>query len=204
MNSPGYRLAQCVLAPGAGRRIGEWIAARLASHPAPGPVLDVGCGPASWLWRAGLRPVGVDLSPGRAAAFGRGHGSAAVAASAIALPFPDGCFASVWSFGLLHHLSDDHARAAVSEMLRVTRPGGHGIVFDAVLPGAAWRRPLAWALRRLDRGRWVRTQEGLESLLGEPRGWERRQLTYALTGLEGLLCTYRKPPSREVPRAGRG
>src|SRR4030088_810255 len=77
----------------------------------PGRALDVGCGAWSCLSLAGMAPYGVDISADCVRAFGH-----AVVASAIALPFVDGCFDSVWSFGMLHHLPDHEARAAILEM----------------------------------------------------------------------------------------
>ena len=102
--------------------------------------------------------------------------------SADALPFADGSFQTVWNIGLLHHLPDDVLRRAVHEMLRVCKPGGRVVVIDAVLPRSAWLRPLAWLTRRLDRGRHMRTQSQLESLLGECGSWRFQRETYALNG----------------------
>jgi SAM-dependent methyltransferase len=185
-----YRFVQRVAAPGAERRLRELLRHWLENHPPPGRCLDVGCGPDSWLRVAGLQPVGVDSDARRVAAFERRHGRA-VCAPATALPFTDGEFDSVWSFGLLHHLPDDDARRAVKEMLRVTRDGGCTVIFDAVLPRVAWKHPLATLLRRMDQGKWMRSQERLETLLVPSGDWEQKRLTYALTGLEGLLCTRR-------------
>ncbi len=78
-------------------------------------------------------------------------------------------------------------------MQRVTRAGGCTVIFDAVLPRAAWRRPVAALIRRLDRGRWMRTESALTALLAPLGEWECERLTYSLTGLEGLLDTFRKP-----------
>lgn len=78
-------------------------------------------------------------------------------------------------------------------MQRVTRAGGCTVIMDAVLPRSAWRRPVAALLRRLDRGRWMRTEAALTALLIPNEAWERGRLTYSLTGLEGMLATFRKP-----------
>jgi len=43
------------------------------------------------------------------------------------LPFPDGAFDVIFSHEVLEHVADD--RACVAEMVRVTRPGGHIVVF---------------------------------------------------------------------------
>lgn len=95
----------------------------------------------------------------------------------------------MWSVGLIHHVSDDIARQVIGEALRVCRPGGYAVIMDAVLPEAAWTRPMAFALRRLDRGRFMRSQEQLEDLLPERQTWTTRRVTYSINGLELLACT---------------
>ena len=152
-------------------------------HP-DGRSLDVGCGGWSCLSAVGMSPYGVDISFERMRAFGPG-----VVATAILLPFADGSFDSVWSFGLLHHLPDHDARAAIREMRRVTRPGGRTVVFDGVLPRHSWRRPLAWVIRRLDHGHWMRRQEALDALLESAGAWSRERFTYSYIGLEGVFAT---------------
>lgn len=138
--------------------------------------------------------MGLDRSLSSAAAFRR-RGGVAVTASADALPFRDHRFDLVYSFGLLHHLDEETARRAVSEMIRVTSPEGETIVVDSVWPERAWRRPVAWALRRLDRGGWVRSQAGVEALLPDRAEWSCERFTYAWTGLEGVWCVYAGRPS---------
>ena len=182
-----YRLSQALLAPGAEKGITKKIAECMATLPAAHRILDVGCGPSSWLWRAGLHPVGLDLSPKYTAAFGQNQ-EPAVNGSACELPMRDDCLDAVWSIGLLHHLPDEMARRAVSEMLRVCRPGGYVAVFDAVLPQPAWKRPIAYALRKADRGRYMRRQDHLISLLPADRSWTFERFEYASTGLELLGC----------------
>jgi hypothetical protein len=78
-------------------------------------------------------------------------------------------------------------------MIRVTKPGGQTVMFDAVLPDAAWRRPLAWLVRRLDLGARMRPQAGLEALLGVAETWRCRRVSYARSGLEALVAVRRKP-----------
>lgn len=73
-------------------------------------------------------------------------------------------------------------------MLRVSRPGGYLVILDAALPEPAWKRPVAYALRRLDRGRFVRRQAHLISLLPSSQFWTVERFDYTVTGLELLGC----------------
>jgi SAM-dependent methyltransferase len=182
-----YSCSQLLLAPGAERTLTKEIKHLLTKLPSAHSILDVGCGPSSWLWRVGLHPVGLDLSPAYAAAFVNRAGSA-VSGSAVALPFPDGSFDGVWNFGLLHHLPDAMAYKTVSEMLRVCRKGGYVVIFDAVMPESIWQRPIAYALRYLDRGGFVRREDEFKTILppvSHPYVSER--ITYSFNGLEGLM-----------------
>lgn len=182
-----YRLAQSLLAPGADGRLTAWLARTVGE--VSGPALDVACGPDSWLWRVGIEPIGLDISPAYTATFtGPGGDRAAVCASAGELPLADACCGLVFSLGLLHHLPDNLAARAVAEMVRVCAPGGKVVVFDGLLPDSALTRPLAWLIRKADRGRFMRTGAELAAVIGRSGtdGWRTEKLTYALTGLEGL------------------
>ncbi len=185
-----YRLSQKILAPGGSRE----VRARLRKWPKLWGEglrhLDAGCGPASWLWDYGIRPVGIDRAPARAAVYNRR--SDAVAGCATRLPFNDATFDVAWSFGMLHHCSDAAARAAVADMLRVTRPGGWVVIFDGVTPESALRHPLAAVVRGMDRGRRMRDEAQLSSLLGPLARWNGERIRYSLTGLEGMLFVSQK------------
>lgn len=181
-------LVERLLAPGADAILLDLLRSFIAAAPRPQSPLDVGVGGRSLLQAAGCAPVGIDLSPSHTRAFQRGGGPGVVG-TAAALPFVSASFDLIASCGLLHHLADDEARAALTEMVRVTRPGGRLAVFDSVLPEPAWRRPVAWVVRRADRGRFVRDAAALLALLPERSRWQYTRLTYARTGLEGLWCT---------------
>lgn len=186
------RLGQKVLAPGADRRLGERVEKWVHGRASPADlVLDLGSGSESRLSRLGARSVAVDVSYLRVAAAAR-SGAMAVLASGVALPFRGDCFRAAVGIGLLHHLPDEEAALAVREMARVTAVGGHTVVLDAVVPEPAWSRPLAAVIRHFDRGRWMRRQQGIESLLESPEAWTRERFTYAFTGLEALLAQRRK------------
>ncbi|HLV59550.1 MAG TPA: class I SAM-dependent methyltransferase [Natronosporangium sp.] len=90
-------------------------------------VLDVGCGAGRWL--AALRRrghtgrlLGVDISPGMAAAAAERTGAAALVADAVALPLPDATADVALAAHMLYHTPE--VPAAVAELRRVVRPGG--------------------------------------------------------------------------------
>lgn len=87
-------------------------------------VLEVGCGTGLLLERiAGFssRAVGIDLSPGMLD-HARKRGLDVAEGSATDLPFEDASFDVACSFKVLAHVED--LDRALSEMLRVVRPGG--------------------------------------------------------------------------------
>lgn len=181
-----YECSQQFFAPGAAVAVTRAIRRLLQRLPPARTIVDVGCGPSSWLKRVGLQPVGVDRSWPYAARYG--HGARAVMALADALPFASQSVDAVWSFFLLHHVPDAVARMVVAEMLRICRPGGSVVICDGVMPRAAWRRPMAYAIRRWDRGACMRREDEVRSLLPASAGFQAERMTYALNGLELLLC----------------
>jgi len=183
-----YRLLQSVLAPGADAGIARVIASVLSHLEIGGLVLDVGCGPVSRLWKVGLEPIGLDRSSAYATAYDRARRGRGVVGDAAHLPFADGVFASAWTVGLMHHLDDGTAGGVLGELRRVSRPDGHVVVLDAVMPRAPWRRPLAYALRRLDRGRFVRGEPALLNLLHGHGRWQWTRHTYSYTALELIVA----------------
>jgi ubiquinone/menaquinone biosynthesis C-methylase UbiE len=88
-------------------------------------VLEVGCGTGLVLQRLARfarSAKGLDLSPGMLER-ARGRGLDVVLGSATSLPFESASFDVACSFKVLAHIPDIHA--ALAEMARVTRPGGH-------------------------------------------------------------------------------
>jgi ubiquinone/menaquinone biosynthesis C-methylase UbiE len=98
-------------------------------------ILDCGCGTGNnlHLLREYGRAVGIDIT-WSGLAYARERGERQVArASAACLPFPSAEFDLVTSFDVLYGLDDETERAALEEMFRVLRPGGHLIVNVAAL-----------------------------------------------------------------------
>ncbi|BCL61009.1 hypothetical protein DGMP_17020 [Desulfomarina profundi] len=190
LNSPFvYQMAQNILAPGA-----QFILCRKLNNlhetliAKPGPILDIGCGPASWLWKVNLKPIGLDIQHEYSNAFQQVT-NVAVTGSALLLPFKKNSFGAVFSLGVLHHLKDNDVAVMVQEMLRVCRPGGNLVVMDAVLPQRKALRPLAELIRNLDRGQYMRHEEKIKDLLKPIGKWKFIRYTYTLTGLEMIQGT---------------
>jgi ubiquinone/menaquinone biosynthesis C-methylase UbiE len=93
-------------------------------------VLEVGCGvgtDTARFARAGARVTAVDLTEtavelARARLADEGLSGVVRQADAEALPFPDGSFDIVYSWGVLHHTAD--TAGAIRETRRVLRPDG--------------------------------------------------------------------------------
>lgn len=97
----------------------------LAPYARDARVLEAGCGTGLILARAAQvakEAVGVDLSPGMLE-LARERGLSVHEADVTRLPFPDASFDVVYSFKVLAHVEE--IRAAVAELSRVTKPGGH-------------------------------------------------------------------------------
>lgn len=123
--------------------------------------LDCGCGTGHNLnlLRHYGRAVGIDITySGVQYASSRGDRQVAQA-SATDLPFSQRQFDLVTSFDVIYALPDELEKAAVAEMFRVLKPGGHLVLNVAALP-------------------WLR---GNHSVLGgEVRRYSRHRLRWAL------------------------
>jgi ubiquinone/menaquinone biosynthesis C-methylase UbiE len=98
-------------------------------------ILDCGCGTGNnlaMLRRYG-RAAGIDLT-WTGLSYARDRGERAIAqATAVALPFADETFDVVTSFDVIYALSDRDERAAIGEMFRVLKRGGHLVVNAAAM-----------------------------------------------------------------------
>jgi ubiquinone/menaquinone biosynthesis C-methylase UbiE len=108
-------------------------------------VLDVGCGPGRFtleLARLGARVVAADISPGQLELHRRYTESIddavedRVVADVLSLPFADDAFDVTVCYGGAVSYVLDEAPQAVTELTRVTRPGGHVLVSVMSLVGS--------------------------------------------------------------------
>ncbi len=121
-----------------GHVVEHYLAKRLAfirRHTAAGPALDLGCGTgllAERVAAAGYTVTGLDPSRGMLRQLRRRRPDlGAVTADGVALPFVDGAFALTYCVAVMHHVAEPAAvRRTLGEMVRVTRPGGHVLVWD--------------------------------------------------------------------------
>lgn len=134
-----------------------------------GPGLDVGCGTgvlAARLARAGYPMTGVDPSGAMLDVMrARSPEVEAVAGSAVALPFEDASFDLVLSVAVMHHIADPaDVRAALGEMVRVTRPGGRVLHWDHNPRNPYWGRLMARVPQDTGDERLVGEREVLDGL----------------------------------------
>lgn len=138
-------------------------------RPARGErILDLGCGVGASVrfLPKEISYVGVDVSAPyieMARAKYGGWGKFVCADVAQLDPAILGRFDQAFSFGVLHHLSDDQADSAIDLVRKVVRPGGRFVTIDpCYVPG---QHALAKVVIDNDRGRYVRDQAGFEGLV---------------------------------------
>ena len=130
-------------------------------------MLDIGCGPADILASLpqDIDYVGFDLEANYVESARKRFGTRgrfevrAVAPEAVQ---DVGTFDVVMSLAVLHHLSDTEASTLFAGAAKVLRPGGRVITLDCAF--VKGQHPIAWALAKLDRGRFVRTPEAYEAI----------------------------------------
>lgn len=184
-----YRLARKILAPGAKENYRNILSKLLDTLPASDFLIDVGCGPNSLLFDVGKHPIGVDATKSYISDYTH-DGGKGVVASAADLPFARETFDGSWCIAVLHHLPDNLAASSIREMMRVVKVGGYVIILDGVLPQNPWLRPIPAVVRKLDRGRFMRKQAKLETLLPYREEWTIERLIYTRTGMELVICKW--------------
>ncbi|HJZ83926.1 MAG TPA: class I SAM-dependent methyltransferase [Polyangia bacterium] len=164
-------------------------------------VLEAGCGSGLILQRVALvarRAHGVDLSRGMLARADE-RGLAVAQSDLCALPFPAHHFDLVYSFKVLAHV--EPIERALSELVRVTRPGGH-LLLEFYNP-----RSLRYLVRRLRPPRPIseRTREDAVFTRFDTLGDVKRYLPPGVTvlGVRGVRVLTPLPQLHKLPLLGR-
>lgn len=182
-----YKLIQSGLAKPDALKL---IAHELVGANPGNAVLDLGCGSAAILAKlpAGVRYHGLDTNPLHIDAARRAYGSRGVfeVGDAARLGALAGAkFDIVLMVGLLHHLDDDEADAALAGAVEALSPNGRLFAIDpAWEPG---QHPFARFLISCDSGRSVRDRRGYKALAMPHFA---RVQTNLLTGLLRLPYTH--------------
>jgi SAM-dependent methyltransferase len=135
--------------------------------------LDFGCGTGEFApCFPAAHYTGIDLSLPYLSYAGRTYAGRFVALSVAAMPFAPARFDAALVLGVLHHLPDDLARSAVSELHRVLRPGACVLVMEDIPPPDAWNIA-GHAMHWLDRGGFIRSDADYRALFGAGFAVER-------------------------------
>jgi SAM-dependent methyltransferase len=129
-------------------------------------ILDVGCGPGTNApLFSGKELVGIDLNPRyivHAQARFRGK---FVCGDAVTFPYESlGTFDIIFLNSLMHHLPEESCRTLLSNLRKNLAPNGRLIVLDLI---ADKTNRVAYMLAKLDRGKFVKTEEQWRSILSE-------------------------------------
>lgn len=118
----------------------EYGRARFLAKNVRGPrVLDLGCGSAPYAQTLRSNTdarefIGVDLDPICVAAASRVYDQAAPFDISERLPFPSGSFDTVFSCDVFGHIEFRHKDRLISEIQRVTKPGGRSVHIIELAP----------------------------------------------------------------------
>lgn len=185
-----------------GGNVHELFESSLKSQLVGGEIgLDLGCGPRFIGWETGPRyTLGVDLNSdyltkfiadGREFSKNSSKMVAAVSGSIVDLPLMNNSICQCWSIGLFHHLSNSQLLIALDEIRRVVVPGGRVVIIDNILP-KFYQLPLAWIIRKMDRGRFVRRESELVELIKSKFSSSSKvvsRITYGFAGLEAVVIS---------------
>lgn len=145
--------------------------------------LDFGCGTGEFAPSfPGDHYTGVDLSRAYLSYAARTYRGQFVALSGDAMPFASASFDAALVLGVIHHLPDAIAQAAVDELHRVLKPGATMLVMEDIPPPDPWN-VAGHAMHWLDRGGFIRSDADYRALF---RGF-KVQKTYTM---RSGICDY--------------
>jgi ubiquinone/menaquinone biosynthesis C-methylase UbiE len=146
--------------------------------------LDLGCGPGAFAdLFAGDPYVGADLNARYIAHAQRKCPGTFVVGDARKLDLPAASFEQVLIFGMLHHLSDDDARAVLAEVCRLLVPGGRLLVIEDI-PAISKLNLIGHLIHNVENGEHIRPTEDYRRLYGEAARVEREEV------LQSGICDY--------------
>ena len=149
-----------------GNHAGEYKAQVI--NAAPGDqVLDIGCGNATVLKHLPLVSYfGIDLNPNyifqARKAFGQQANFQCISVDDLSFESSDK-FDRILLLGVLHHLTDQQILSLMSVIKNLLSENGKLITFDGVF--VSKQNPIGRILLKLDRGRYVRTQQAYHTLI---------------------------------------
>lgn len=136
--------------------------------------LDFGCGTGEFARDfPAAHYVGMDLSTTYLRFAAQARGGSYMASSGDALALADGSFDAALVLGVLHHLPDNIAAAAMAELQRVLRPGASALVIEDVPPPTLWNLP-GHLMHAIDRGGHIRDDGAYRALFGPGFAVEKR------------------------------
>jgi len=157
-----YKLLQATLAGGGHTVIKKYLQEKISKTDEK--ILDQGCGTGEYSLLFGNRYTGLDVSSGYIADAQKKYSGTFIVGSADKMNFPDNKFDVVFAVGLHHHLTEEQAKKAIKESLRVAKEGGRVLIVDAILPKNKLNL-FGLILRKMDRGGFVRDHRKTLTLL---------------------------------------
>jgi SAM-dependent methyltransferase len=146
--------------------------------------LDFGCGTGEFAGEfPGAQYVGIDPSIGYLRFAARNRPGSYLASSGEQLALAAGSFDAALVCGVLHHLPDEVARAAMAELARVLRPGATVLVMEDIPPPDG-QNPAGQVMHALDRGGHIRGEAEYRAVFGPLLAVER---SYSL---RSGICDY--------------
>jgi ubiquinone/menaquinone biosynthesis C-methylase UbiE len=149
-----YKLLQATLAGGGHAVIKKYLKKVVPKKAKK--ILDQGCGTGEYSLLFGDRYVGIDNNRDYIEQARKKYPGQFIIGTATDMKdLKRNYFDSVFAVGLHHHLTDEQARQAILESIRVCKKGGKVIIIDAMLPKNSFNIP-GLVLRKMDRGGFVR------------------------------------------------
>lgn len=128
--------------------------------------LDFGCGTGAF---ASCFPTeryfGIDVSRTYIQFAGRHYPTSFLVCSGASLALATASFDAALVLGVLHHLEDDMAQAAMAELVRVLKPGSTALVIEDIPPPDRWNLA-GHAMHWLDRGGHIRDDAAYRAIFG--------------------------------------